>query len=103
LSLSRHYQQKVSYSEDRMPKCTNFIDSPVLHASDKFSRNSHFNASPCMNYPDRSSPVFYMNSQSFNNRFESHSPEPSFNHTRTRSLSPPRKVSYTPPPQLDCV
>jgi hypothetical protein len=83
-----------------MPKCTNFIDSPVLHASDKFSRNSHFNASPCMNYPDRSSPIFYMNSQSFNNRFESHSPEPSFNHTRTRSLSPPRKVSYTPPVRL---
>jgi hypothetical protein len=83
-----------------MPRCNNFIDSPVFHVSDKFSRNNHFNASPCMNYPDRSSPAFYMNSQSFNNRFESHNSESSFNHTRTRSLSPPHRTSYTPPVRM---
>jgi hypothetical protein len=43
-----------------------------------------------------------MNSQSFNNRFESHNAnhEPSFSHTRTRSLSPPHKTSYSPPVKL---
>jgi hypothetical protein len=102
LSPSHCDQRKVSYSEDRMPKCDNFYDSPVPNVSDNFSRNDHFNTSHYMNFPSRRSPEFYMNSQSFNNHFASHrvNHEPSFSHIRTRSLSPPYKTSYSPPVKL---
>jgi hypothetical protein len=86
-----------------MPKCDNFYNSPVPNACDTFSRNDHFSTSRYMNFPSRCSPEFYMNSQSRNYSFgglHSNNNVPSFIHSRTRSLSPSHKTSYSPPVNL---
>jgi type II secretory pathway pseudopilin PulG len=77
------YQQKVSCSEDEMPKFDNLYSAPVPNACDTFSPNDHFNTSHHMNFPSRCSPEFCTNSQSRNNSFgglHNTNHEPSFSH-----------------------